>query len=145
MANIIKQQQAIKSAMMGLASSLASIDESVKDWPVKPTGNENDDNQEFPVSLDKYVEKLSSFGECIESLETQNLLQNLINLRNQVTEARKKFNATKTNITNVGTEAVLDDAMNLRVLLAHLRGAEIEFFNALVNQWKDAAKLLGKV
>lgn len=138
MSEFIKQQSVLQSSVATVSRTLSVVDEQFKNWPIKPTGNSAYDNQEICLNLSKYSDAFQAFSDKIDPKECQKDYKTLVDLRAQVSEARKKFNYCKANKASLGAEAVLKEATNLRMLMTQLLGHETEFIYKLMNQWKNA-------
>lgn len=138
MSDFLKQQGILQQSLSTVSQSLSDVDSHIRDWPVRPTGNAAHDNQPILLNVSTYAAAFQAFSEHIDPSEFQRAHRELLELRAQVAEARRKFNASRANKASLGAEAVLNEAVQLRMLMTQLHGHETEFIYKLMNQWKNA-------
>lgn len=142
-ANVMKQHENLKLSMANVSSTLNDINKRIEKWPIQPTEeNDSKEIEKEPVSFADIAHVFDLFGNLIGPLEAGEAYKRLIDIRKKVHESRRKFESLKANIDNVGPEAVLQEATNLRPLLSSLRKAESDFVYVLMHQWRAAIQTI---
>lgn len=141
--NVMKQHEILKNSMSNVSATLTDINKHIEKWPIQPA--EKDDTYEIekePTSFADISHVFDLFGNLVGPLEAGEAYKKLIEIRKKVHESKRKFENLKANIDNVGPEAVLHEATNLRPLLSSLRKAENDFVYVLMHQWRAAIQTI---
>ena len=142
-ANVMKQHEVLKSSVANISATLTEINKRIEKWPIQPTEKSNSSEiEKDPITFADISHVFEFFGNLVGPLEAGEAYKKVIDIRKKVQESKRKFENLKANIDNVGPEAVLKEATNLRPLLSALRKAESDFVYVLMHQWRAAIQTI---
>jgi hypothetical protein len=133
--SVLRQQQAVASAINDTGVSLSEITKLVRSWPVYAAGPPPADSP-TPTRFPDHSGILFVYARLLETCDLQFSHDHLVELRRIANLSRKRYSEILRAKAIVGPHAVLQEALKLKEDLRNLHRAEIDFCAVLANQWR---------